>query len=147
MSTVRNRGQQQPAAKRSPRLPSGRPHPAVSTHVSPGSLLRKPAGRAVTLSPGASQSAPASDGSVHAPQPLLDLHRERTITVKEAAYRVGKSPDAIYNWLRTGRLRGCQPGGRGCSILVIESSLEEALGFRFERQDSHFPALPSAAGL
>lgn len=46
--------------------------------------------------------------------------------MKEAAFRLRKSDDAVYKWLRTGRLRGWQPGGRGCSILVSESSVEEA---------------------
>jgi hypothetical protein len=51
----------------------------------------------------------------------------RTVSVKEAAFRLHKSPDAIYAWLRAGRLQGFQPGGRGCSILVLESSLEQVL--------------------
>ena len=58
---------------------------------------------------------------------------EKTVTVKEAAYRLGKSTDAVYQWLRTGRLRGRQPGGRCCAILVLESSLNEALLCSFER--------------
>lgn len=58
---------------------------------------------------------------------------EKTITVKEAAYRLGKSTDAVYQWLRTGRLRGRQPGGRCCAILVLESSVNDALLFSFER--------------
>ncbi|MBI3934802.1 MAG: helix-turn-helix domain-containing protein [Acidobacteria bacterium] len=58
---------------------------------------------------------------------------EKTVTVKEAAFRLGKSPDAVYQWLRSGRLRGRQPGGRGCAILVVESSVNDALLFSFER--------------
>jgi excisionase family DNA binding protein len=65
-----------------------------------------------------------------APQPL-DRQREKTVTVKEAAYRLGKSEDAIYKWLRTGRLKGWQPGGRWCSILVLESSVDRALLYSF----------------
>jgi len=63
----------------------------------------------------------------------IDVHQQKTLTVKEAAYRLGKSADAIYFWLRTGRLQGWQPGGRGCAILVLESSVNEALLFSFER--------------
>ena len=59
----------------------------------------------------------------------LDSNKENTITVKEAAFRLGKSDDAVYLWLRAGRLRGWQPGGCGCAILVAESSVEEALLF------------------
>ena len=57
----------------------------------------------------------------------LDANTEKMITVKEAAFRLGKSNDAVYLWLRAGRLRGWQPGGRCCAILVAESSVEEAL--------------------
>ncbi|MBI4465145.1 MAG: hypothetical protein HY647_10610 [Acidobacteria bacterium] len=57
----------------------------------------------------------------------LDLRTEKTLTVKEAAFRLGKSEDAVCWWLRTGRLRGWQPGGRGCAILVSEDSVAEAL--------------------
>jgi len=57
----------------------------------------------------------------------LDRSKEKTVTVKEAAYRLGKSEDAVYLWLRSGRLRGWQPGGRGCAILVAEASIAEAM--------------------
>jgi excisionase family DNA binding protein len=77
-------------------------------------------------------------------QKPLDRQREKTVTVKEAAYRLGKSEDAIYKWLRTGRLKGWQPGGRGCSILVLESSVEMALLYSFERAGSQGGALPAA---
>jgi len=56
-----------------------------------------------------------------------ELKNEKTITVKEAAFRLKKSEDAVYLWLRTGRLHGWQPGGRGCAILVSEGSVEAAL--------------------
>lgn len=61
------------------------------------------------------------------PPPALNLQSERTVSVKEAAYRLGKSEDAVRLWLRQGRLKGWQPGGRGCAILVAEASLERAL--------------------
>lgn len=65
--------------------------------------------------------------SVRAPVQHLDLNKEKTVTVKEAAYRLRKSVDAVRLWLRSGRLRGWQPGGRGCAILVTEASIAEAL--------------------
>lgn len=58
---------------------------------------------------------------------VLDLNKEKTVTVKEAAYRLRKSEDAVRLWLRSGRLWGWQPGGRGCAILVTEASIVEAL--------------------
>ena len=64
----------------------------------------------------------------------LDLRNEKTITVKEAAFRLEKSHDAIYLWLRTGRLRGWQPGGRCCAVLVSEASVEEALSSAIARR-------------
>lgn len=51
----------------------------------------------------------------------------KTLSVKEAAFRLRKSPDSIYSWLRTGRLKGWQPGGHGCQIQVMETSVEHAL--------------------
>lgn len=53
------------------------------------------------------------------------------ITVKEAAFRLGKSTDCIYNWLRTGRLKAIQPGGRCCTVLVDAASVSEALRCRY----------------
>ena len=49
------------------------------------------------------------------------------MTVKEAAYRLKKTDDTVYRWLREGRLRGWQPGGHGCTVLVCETSVKEAL--------------------
>lgn len=72
-------------------------------------------------------ASPPSSPSVLLSVTPLDPNKERTITVKEAAFRLGKSDDAVYLWLRTGRLRGWQPGGRGCAILVSEPSVQEAL--------------------
>lgn len=59
--------------------------------------------------------------------PLFDLRKVRIISVKEAAFRSMKSEDTIYKWLRTGRLKGWQPGGSGCNVLISEQSLEEVL--------------------
>jgi len=81
------------------------------------------------------ETTAASEGASSPPDPRLpvNVHQHKTLTVKEAAYRLGKSADAIYFWLRTGRLQGWQPGGRGCAILVLESSVNEALLCSFER--------------
>ena len=69
---------------------------------------------------------PASQ-TPHGASTLLDVQQEKTLTVKEAAFLLHKSPDAIYLWLRTGRLQGWQPGGRCCSIMILESSVQQAL--------------------
>ena len=69
--------------------------------------------------------SPAESPSVAGP--ALDFTKERTLTVKEVAYRLGKSEDAIRQMLRRGRLRGWQVGGRFCSVLVSEESVEEVL--------------------
>jgi excisionase family DNA binding protein len=61
------------------------------------------------------------------PEVPMDPSQLRMVSVKEAAYRLRKSPDSIYAWLRRGRLRGWQPGGHGCQIQVIEASVDEAL--------------------
>jgi excisionase family DNA binding protein len=74
-------------------------------------------------------SAPAVPAAAVIKNPM----EEKTVTVKEAAFRLRKSPDAVYGWLRSGRLRGWQPGGPCCPILVEESSLDEALSFTFCR--------------
>ena len=63
---------------------------------------------------------------VSAPRPL-DPDPEKTITVKEAAYRLKKTDDTVLRWLRDGRLRGWQPGGNHCGVLVEKASVEEAL--------------------
>jgi len=49
------------------------------------------------------------------------------MTVKEAAYRLRKTDDTVLRWLRDGRLRGWQPGGKCCAVLVCEASVREAL--------------------
>lgn len=114
---------------------------AKHREISPRKTYRKPAAR--TFAPahepirGPERSNPAhpaektalADSSLPA-QPSskpLDSNKEKTITVKEAAFRLSKSDDAVYLWLRAGRLRGWQPGGRCCAILVDEASVEEAL--------------------
>ena len=74
-------------------------------------------------------SAPALPAAAVIQNPM----EAKTVTVKEAAFRLRKSPDAVYGWLRSGRLRGWQPGGPRCPILVEESSLDEALSFTFSR--------------
>lgn len=94
---------------------------------------RKPAGRAADPS-GAIRAEAERRGEE--PAPGISLRgpcAEKTITVKEAAFRLGKSTDAVYKWLRTGRLRGLQPGGRCCAILVVEASVSEALLHSFQR--------------
>lgn len=60
-------------------------------------------------------------------EPRLDLAAERTMTVMQAALRLGKSDGAIRKWLRTGRLKGWQVGGTYCAVLVSEAAVEEVL--------------------
>jgi hypothetical protein len=57
----------------------------------------------------------------------LDGAQAKTVSVKEAAFRLRTSPDSVYAWLRRGRLLGLQPGGPRCQIQVVESSIEQAL--------------------
>ena len=68
------------------------------------------------------------------PAPPTNLGEERLLTVKEAAYRLGKHPSSIREWLHAGRLRGWQPGGQRCTLMVSEVSVEDMLslplGFR-----------------
>ena len=59
--------------------------------------------------------------------PAFDFMKERTLTVKEVAFRLGKSDEAVRQLLRAGRLRGWQVGGRFCTVLVSEASVEEVL--------------------
>ncbi len=114
-----------PAAKRPPRLPK-----RVPADVG---LAAVPADRSVPV------QAPVL---VRESAPALDLKWENTVTVKEAAYRLGKSVDAVRSWLRSSRLRGWQPGGRGCAILVVEASISEALSYPLGGNGSglHLPA-------
>ena len=93
---------------------------------------------AVPRRPQSSVANAAAQTPAHAPeatdrsviQPLKGL------TVKDAAYRLNKSPDAVRWWLKTGRLKGWQPGGRGCTVLVCEQSLQKALECTPLRSDS-----------
>lgn len=111
-----------PGGPRSPKVPA-----TAKANASPGAhpreLLRAddPTARPPEMTP----IVPASElPALTAP---FDPRKEKTVTVKEAAYRLGKSEDVIYVWLRSGRLRGWQPGGRRCAVLVSEASVEEAL--------------------
>lgn len=71
-------------------------------------------------------NASPSDNPASSPKPF-DRDKENTMTVKEAAFLLKKHQDTVYRWLREGRLRGWQPGGRGCGVLVCEASVKEAL--------------------
>src|SRR5207244_4342681 len=108
---------------------SGPPRQKTSTENSEPEVIRRPPSPATNLAgtAGAAAIPPEfAEGRGGLPS-LPNLNKERIITVKEAAYRLRKSADAVYLWLRTGRLRGWQPGGRGCQIMVLESSVDEAL--------------------
>jgi excisionase family DNA binding protein len=59
--------------------------------------------------------------------PAFDFMKERTLTVKEVAFRLGKSDEAVRQLLRAGRLRGWQVGGKFAQMLVSEESVEEML--------------------
>ena len=111
------------------------PHAKAIAYPAAKNPLRKEAHRAADPAGEIREGAIPSSGAT--PAAHLSAHQnpldEKTVTVKEAAYRLGKSTDAVYQWLRTGRLRGRQPGGRRCAILVVESSLNEALLCCFER--------------
>ena len=127
-----------PAGRRSIQKTKPKSAARTSSPLAPGAPIaaleippRKAAGRAADPAGEILEGAtPVSGASLAASQNLLS---EKTITIKEAAFRLGKSSDAIYHWLRSGRLRGRQPGGRGCSILVVESSVNEALLCSFRR--------------
>ena len=82
-----------PAAKRPPRLPK-----RVPANVGRAAV---PAEKAVPVQP---------FEPVRAPVQQLDLGKEKTVTVKEAAFRLKKTADTVYHWLRSGRLRGWQDG-------------------------------------
>ena len=73
--------------------------------------------------------APASANPVSEPRPF-NREKEKTMSVKEAAFRLKKHEDTVYLWLRTGRLRGWQVGGPGCAVQVEAASVEEALVWR-----------------
>lgn len=60
-------------------------------------------------------------------------HDPLLMTAKEAAFRLGKSPDTVRDWLQRGRLEGSQVGGPGCAIQVTRESVNAALSFRFSK--------------
>ena len=105
---------------------------------------RKPVKRAAdtagqvieSLGEGAQPSVP------EIPPKSFDRDRERTVSVKEAAFRLKKSHDTIYRWLRAGRLQGWQLGGSGCSILVREDSVTKALLRSLGREGAAFRKHP-----
>jgi excisionase family DNA binding protein len=82
------------------------------------------AGERIPAQPTAQYNGPAAGDLLEAVPALNAV--SKTVSVKEAAYRLRKSPDTIYLWLRHGRLKGWQPGGAGCQIQVLESSVEHA---------------------
>ena len=155
--TLRNRAQHHqpaPAPKPSrPRLPrgpkaSGRgldfpSHPMRERTDQPPSLAAAPpAMRASDAGPSRTPAEIPSNGSPGGPsRPTLGnriasrkpYHRDktRTLTVKDAAYLLNRSEDTVYQWLRLGRLRGWQLGGRRCAVMVCEESVEEALAGSF----------------
>src|SRR5207253_764512 len=49
---------------------------------------------------------------------------------REVAARVGAAPETVRRWLRTGRLRGVQPGGTRLGYRIAESELARFLGIR-----------------
>ncbi len=139
MSTAGNHAAKESGSKRSVRLPSAKPKTKISPSSGPEAELHKPVERVSSLAAIPDFAAPSPPVIVEAAEKSrrrLDRQRDRTMTVKEAAFRLGKSEDAIYKWLRTGRLLGWQPGGRWCSILVLESSVDEALQCGFERDEA-----------
>ena len=71
-------------------------------------------------------NASPSANPVSLPRPF-DREKDKTVTVKEAALRLMKHEDTVLRWLRAGRLRGWQPGGPGCGVLVEAASVEKAL--------------------
>ena len=109
-----------------PQAVGGKASPAPPASASAQPFLRNKTNGAAGNTPNEKSSLSTVASSLVPPKPL-DLSKERTITVKEAAFRLRKSECGIHFWLRTGRLRGWQPGGRGCAVLICEASVEEAL--------------------
>lgn len=106
-----------------PRLPICKENFHHPTHSGPA----KTAEAAQRAAPPPATEAPLAPAT--SPPVTLDWRNEKTITVKEAAYLSMKSDDTIYKWLRNGRLRGWQPGGPNCHVLVSAKSLEELLRY------------------
>ncbi len=105
----------------------------------PARHVRSPRSTKAAIVPSGSQTEPAAADEAADSARLFDAN-EKTITVKEAAFRLNKTADAIRRWLHTGRLQGWQPGGRCCSVMVLESSVEQkrlcALGSLVRGQSS-----------
>jgi len=78
-------------------------------------------------SPAALDLGKRAQMSLAAPPSIADIRKDGAVTVKDAAFRLGKSTDAIRLWLKTGRLKGWQPGGKWCAVMVTEESLQKAL--------------------
>ena len=150
---ARNRQMSRSPKSSRPRLPrgpkaSGRgldfpSHPTRERTDQPPSLAAAPpAMRASDAGPSRTPAEIPSNGSPGSPsRPTLGnriasrkpYHRDktRTLTVKDAAYLLNRSEDTVYQWLRRGRLRGWQIGGRRCAVMVCEESVEEALAGSF----------------
>ncbi|SRR5579884_4304840 len=107
-----------------PRLP--KPKAPVAARQKPETEAASPGTSAVQgASTDFAKRTQISDGMI--PTIAAPALQRKLITVKHAAFLLGKSEDAIYRWLRTGRLKGFQPGGSRCWILVDESSVEELI--------------------
>lgn len=108
-----------------PRLPRGPKSPKPSAERA---AFPQPDEHAAPSSPSAispqDESSPPKPSSAPA---AFDWNAAKTLSVKEAAFRLKKSADTVHLWLRAGRLRGWQLGGRRCAILVSEESVERAL--------------------
>lgn len=109
-----------------PQAVGGKASSAPPASASAQPFLRNKANGAAGDTPNEKSSASTAASFPVPPKPL-DLSKESTITIKEAAFRLRMSKDAVRYWLRTGRLRGWQPGGRCCAVVVSEASVEEAL--------------------
>jgi excisionase family DNA binding protein len=107
------------------------PKPASALRSAGASRARTGSGQTPSVAPSTAGEAPRTAQATLAPPsqptPRFNLSQERLLTVKEAAYRLGKSPFTIRTWLRSGLLRGWQPGGLHCSLMVSEASVEELM--------------------
>lgn len=112
----------------SPRLPRG-PKAAKPPNPSSGrAISRQPDEHLAPSSPPpVSPHDPSSPPKPPNAPAVFDWRTAKTLSVKEAAFRLNKSEDTVHLWLRTGRLHGWQLGGRRCAILVSEESVERAL--------------------
>jgi excisionase family DNA binding protein len=103
----------------------------MGTHKTPGTKKRASETAHANKQPDMEPQWPRTRQSPTEPPtvaPLTpDFMKERTLTVKEVAYRLGMSTSSVRLWLQNGRLRGWQVGGRYCKVLVSEASVEEML--------------------